>query len=163
MQRHQRAGLIFVHISCLLFAVSLILPCFFCEGEAQDWWPAVDGRLGIYVLLTGWIGVLAMEVPWLANPCWATAVTMVYGAWLFRQSDQPESIHDAGAAAFAFALPAFSLGGVFLFQKTTICAHVPLGDSANIVAYGPGYIVWMSSLTSLLIATIILMLTRTKS
>jgi len=151
-------GKILLAISILLFAASLGLQCYYCEGESPDWSFGSDSILGMNLLVLGWMGVLlTYEFAWLANPCYAVAMTFVMGGHqaqskFEKSGTQPDPSPRSlliSAAIFSLGATLFSL--TFLFQSSTYMGSGAAGSIFRIIGYGPGYYLWVAAMLTQLV------------
>ena len=118
-------------LALLLYAISLALP-----GLHLRDYPPVEGYR---ILLTGWYGLMVLQVAWLANPLFAAAVIAAI-------RHRPRLA--AGLAAAAFGI------GLLSFTATNWIAH-----HAYMERLGAGFYVWMAAF--LVLATTSLISRRT--
>ncbi|WP_422019931.1 hypothetical protein [Pyruvatibacter mobilis] len=104
-------------LALLLYAISLALP-----GLHLRDYPPVEGYR---ILLTGWYGLMVLQLAWLANPLFAAAAIAA-----FRHRPR---------LAFGLAAAAFGIG-LLSFTATNWIAH-----HAYIERLGAGFYVWMAA------------------
>jgi hypothetical protein len=104
-------------LALLLYAISLALP-----GLHLRDYPPVEGYR---ILLTGWYGLMVLQVAWLANPLFAAAAIA--------------AIRHRPRLAFGLAAAAFGIG-LLSFTATNWIAH-----HAYIERLGAGFYVWMAA------------------
>ncbi|HTL27841.1 MAG TPA: hypothetical protein VL282_01410 [Tepidisphaeraceae bacterium] len=125
---------IFVGASVLLFIVSLTQIGFYTEGGDEPSAPRCFG-----LLLVGWLALFERIFAWLANPA-------LIATWVLLFTRRPRS----GAIC---AIVSLALSLSFLLHR-----HITLSESGNvsrIVGYGPGYWLWVSSIATVLIGSVI--------
>ena len=141
------------YLSLTLYLLSLCFACFYVEGDQPDWTFFPDKGPGLLLLLIGWIGVLAGEVAWIANPLWMLGVVffLVANQKNAKSSDTAVS----GSVALFFAIAAQSFAMTFLLQSKTLCGNG--ASAAQIAGYCPGYYFWNLSMLMLIVASLLVM------
>jgi hypothetical protein len=111
-------------VSVIVVATSLTQNAYYIAGEnPKAWSPA------FYLLLLGPIGLFAGIFEWLANP-------VLLAAWVFSFAGKNKIALLLGIGASALVL-------AFLFRHTIIANEA--GHYAQIIGYGPGYWLWLTS------------------
>jgi hypothetical protein len=124
---------VFGWLSLITFAGSLALPAFY-----TDWNSA---RIpGVSLLLCGCLGLLVANVAWLANPA------LILSWILLRKADSP-------LAPLLFAVMALPCALSFLLQKKIMMDEA--GHYGNIIGYGPGYWLWITSILLVIVASVV--------
>jgi hypothetical protein len=111
-------------VSIIIFAASLTQNAYYIAGEnPKAWSPA------FYSLLLGPIGLFAGIFEWLANP-------VLVAAWVF-------SFAGKNKIALLLGIVASGLMLAFLFRHTIVANEA--GHHKQIVGYGAGYWLWLTS------------------
>ena len=120
--------------SIILFVLSLTQKCFCTTTQCSD---------SVMVFLLGWAALFsgAAGLSWLANP-------LLIAAWLLLRKNLKVSMF---MSVFAFLLSLF-----FLLIDSVVDNEN--GGSHQVIAYKPGYWLWLLSSTCMLFGTFILML-----
>jgi hypothetical protein len=112
-------------LSILLFIASLTQKAFHTKNGSED-------AYGAALLLTGWMGVVDGHYSWLANPA-------LFVSWGQGKRREP-------LLALGTALVALLFAASFLFRKTIAMNEGGHGEA--ITGYGPGYWLWIASITA---------------
>ena len=120
--------------SIVLFVLSLTQKCFCTTTQCSD---------SVMVFLLGWAALFsgAAGLSWLANP-------LLIAAWLLLKKNLKISMF---MSVLAFLLSLF-----FLLIDSVVDNEN--GGSHQVIAYKPGYWLWVMSSTCMLLGTFILML-----
>jgi hypothetical protein len=121
---------IFLKASLSLFIVCLLPPAFYTSGINPTAW-----SIGLGLLFIGWIG----DISWYANP-------LIFIAWIFYKY----KIYII-SLAFSFLATSFALS--FLTTESLVVSTAP--HYADIVRYGLGYYLWILSMVSSIIASLL--------
>lgn len=113
--------------SLFLFLISLTLDAFYV-GETHKPFSSFS------LLLSGWLGLIAGYIAWLANPLYFFAYVKI--------NAQPKKSFAYGSAAFLLSL-------TFLFKKNMVMNEN--GSESPIFGYGWGYYLWVLSIGMLAI------------
>jgi hypothetical protein len=127
----QKFKSILLRISIALFIVSLTQKCY-CTAECAD---------SIMVFLLGWAGIASGGFAWLANP-------LLILSW-FNLKKNLKTAMFLSVAAFLVS---------FSFLLVSSISDNESGIQHQIVSYKPGYWLWLSSSTCMLIGSFALML-----
>jgi len=124
-------------ISVLLLALSLTQVDY--KTDYND--PTANETSGALEFLLGWLGIfnLPYGIPWLANPL------LITSWWFFFKKKT------ARALILSFLASMFS-ASFLLFHKMPANEG---GDTANIIAIGPGYWLWLASCATFFLAALI--------
>jgi hypothetical protein len=124
-----------ISISALLLLLSLTQNAYYVTGMEES-----AGSLGLLAFLLGWMDVFGAGISWLANP-------ILLFSWLLLGAGNFKASLIAGIAAVVFSL------SFMLFDE--IIANEG-GGKSEILAYGTGYWLWLSSCGINLIGNLIL-------
>lgn len=152
---------ILLAISLVLFAASLGFQCYYRVGESPDWsFRTENGPVGFLLLMIGWMGLLTHEYAWLANPCYAIAMLIVYfafeGLTKPRKSGTDPDFDFLASLVFAiiFSIAATLLSLSFMLQSWTYAGPGAVGMTHQIAGYSLGYYLWVGAiLTQLTVLT----------
>lgn len=125
---------LFIGISLFLFVMACATPCLEMSQKSDPVW------YGLRIMLLGWMGPLAGQFAWFANPLWLI-----------------------GAVAFAFRkwnVALISLGLALLFALNTVLLFViplPADESkvntTSLVRLRVGFYLWLASMAVLFVRT----------
>jgi hypothetical protein len=126
MHPHGRRAILAV--SLVLFLLCLTQDGFFIDGDNPRAWSQAG-----YLLLLGWLGLLAGVVAWLANPLWIAA-------WIAF------ALHRHGVA-LALSIAALVCALSFLTVDAVMVSEAP--TFAKVTSVGIGYWLWIASMAAL--------------
>lgn len=135
---HGRNGIFLATVaSCVLYVLSLFVPCYYSPVYlSSDHVATPKPEYGIAALLLGWIEVITEGYSaWLANPLWLLSLLLILG-----HADRWISVV-ISTVGFLFSLS-------FLFYNSVLVNEA--GHKGEIIGYGIGYWLWLSSFVLLL-------------
>jgi hypothetical protein len=116
-------------VSLIVYLSSLCLPAYYVGSGGAF--------LGIFALVLGPIDLLAMHLPWLANPL------LVLSWWQLAR----------GTAVKAMALSFLAIAAALVFWLGENQVQVATGSSASTYLLRSGYFVWLASIAVQLVAS----------
>ena len=137
---------VLLYVSTGLFVLSLLFQCYYLEGDEPVWGIFKGDPLGLTLLLIGWIGLFQGEFAWIANPLWIVAMISI----AYSEKSFGSKPYAKGGAWLALVLSfaALILALTFVFQKNTYCGKGPAGRLSQIGGFSPGFILWISSMST---------------
>ncbi len=127
-------GKFFLVISMLLYVASLPMSCYSAQGQ-------FGFTSGWELLLFGWLDLITSVPIWLANP----AILLAWLMFALRKT----------RLASVLATLAFCLSLTFLFFTESPMPSFEAPPVGRITGYGPGYCLWVASMGTMVIGTMV--------